>query len=118
MSAATDDTVGARLCRLEEIPDGTGRGFTVTRRGSEIEVLVVRRGAEAYAYVNCCPHYGVTLEWTQDRFVSHTGEHIQCSTHGALFRFEDGYCVWGPCAGASLAKLPLVVRDGLLHMKD
>ena len=113
-----DAEAGARLCRLEEIPDGTGRGFTITRRGQELEVLVVRRGDQAWAYINCCPHYGITLEWMQDRFVDHTGEHIQCSTHGALFRFADGHCVWGPCAGASLASLPLVLQDGVLHIGD
>jgi nitrite reductase/ring-hydroxylating ferredoxin subunit len=32
---------------------------------------------------------------------------IQCALHGALFRIEDGYCLYGPCQGASLHPLPL-----------
>ena len=54
------------LCRIEEIPDRTGKGFTVTRDGKELEILVVRAGVRAYGYVNCCPHYGITLEWMRD----------------------------------------------------
>jgi nitrite reductase/ring-hydroxylating ferredoxin subunit len=113
MSRAT-----AALCRLEEIPDRTGKGFTITRDGREVEILVVRAGDRAYGYVNCCPHYGITLEWMRDKFVDHAGEYIQCSTHGACFRFEDGYCVWGPCGGDSLEGVALVERDGLLHIKE
>jgi len=120
MSAATsnEDNAGAALCPLAEIPERTGKGFTISRHGAELEILVVRVGDAAYGYVNCCPHYGITLEWMKDRFVDHDREHIQCSTHGARFRFTDGYCVWGPCAGYSLAPVPLVVRDGLIHIRD
>ena len=118
MSAADKSVAGQALCRLEDIPERTGKGFTISRHGEDLEILVVRVGDAAYGYVNCCPHYGITLEWMQDRFVDPERTHIQCSTHGARFRFTDGYCVWGPCAGYALAPVPLVVQDGLIHIRD
>jgi nitrite reductase/ring-hydroxylating ferredoxin subunit len=38
-----------------------------------------------------------------------------CSTHGALFRVEDGVCLAGPCQGDRLEPYPIVVRDGVVH---
>ena len=108
---------GLALCRLEEIPDRTGKGFTIQHGDKEIEMLVVRVGAAAYGYVNWCPHYGITLEWMKDKFVDLDGAHIQCSTHGAAFRFEDGFCVWGPCVGEALEPMPVVVSDGTVHLR-
>ena len=52
-----------------------------------------------------CPHVGSPLDWAPDRFIAFDGFHLLCGTHGALFRPEDGYCVSGPCAGASLERV-------------
>jgi nitrite reductase/ring-hydroxylating ferredoxin subunit len=108
---------GLALCRLEDIPDRTGKGFTIQHDGKEIEILVVRAGDAAYGYINWCPHYGITLEWMQDKFVDLSGEFIQCSSHGARFRFEDGYCVWGPCQGEALEPMKVVVSDGEVRLR-
>jgi nitrite reductase/ring-hydroxylating ferredoxin subunit len=79
-------------------------------RSFETEVgeagVVVHRGGRLYAYRNRCPHTGVELNWLPGQFLSIDGEHIQCATHGALFRIEDGLCVYGPCSGQSLQPLP------------
>ncbi len=106
------------LCRLDDIPDGEGRGFTLAPAeaealaGGERDVFVVRRGGHAYGYVNSCPHVGTPLDWEPDRFMSRDRAHVQCATHGALFRIEDGVCVAGPCPGKKLRRLPLDLRDG------
>jgi nitrite reductase/ring-hydroxylating ferredoxin subunit len=34
--------------------------------------------------------------------------------HGARFRIADGYCVFGPCLGKSLAAVPVAVVDGMV----
>ena len=34
---------------------------------------------------------------------------LMCAHHSALFRFEDGHCIEGPCAGASLDALKVEV---------
>ncbi len=100
-----------RLCDRAEIPDGEARGFDLGRGAEPREVFVVREGARLYGYVNACPHIGTPLEFTPNQFLTAGGEYILCSTHGALFRIEDGYCVAGPCAGMRLAPLALTVDD-------
>jgi hypothetical protein len=53
-----------------------------------------------------------------DRFISADGGFIQCATHGARFRFEDGYCVGGPCAGQSLRALAVSVHNGAVWLLE
>ncbi|MBE9558239.1 MAG: Rieske 2Fe-2S domain-containing protein [Proteobacteria bacterium] len=98
------------LCRVEDIPDGEGRGFATDGAGPDI--LVVRRGERVHGYVNSCPHTDSPLEWVENQFMSLDKSHILCATHGAEFRIEDGFCVLGPCRGKSLAPVTLSVRDG------
>lgn len=112
MSAA-----GAVLCRLEDIPDRTGKGFTIQHDGQDLDIVVVRVGDAAYGYVNWCPHYGITLEWMADKFVDVDGKYIQCATHGARFRFEDGHCIWGPCQGEALEPMPVEISDGEVRLR-
>jgi nitrite reductase/ring-hydroxylating ferredoxin subunit len=65
-----------------------------------------------YACRNHCPHTGINLEWQPDRFFDPGGGFLQCATHGALFRPEDGFCVRGPCAGDRLEAVPVRVEHG------
>ena len=51
-----------------------------------------------------------------DRFVDAAGEHLICATHGALFRFEDGVCIAGPCAGDALEPLEAQVEAGAIRL--
>ena len=99
------------LCRVDEIPDGRGRGFAVARAGERVDIFVVRDGRHVFGYVNACPHVGTPLDFKPDTFMSPDGSHIQCSTHGARFRIADGHCVAGPCAGDALQPARVVV-DG------
>jgi nitrite reductase/ring-hydroxylating ferredoxin subunit len=111
------------LCLLEEIPDGTGRGFTLKSGALEnpddVDILVVRTGNRAFGYVNSCPHARSPLDWTPDRFMSRDGRHIQCATHGALFDIETGRCISGPCVGKHLTPVALIVTgDGRVIAPD
>ena len=103
---------GQILCPPEAIPDGGGRGFVFGEGTSRWAVFVIRRGDDLSAFVNSCPHTGTPLDWLPDRFMSADGEHIQCATHGARFRIEDGFCIHGPCAGKSLERVDVAVREG------
>src|SRR3954464_1723739 len=103
------------LCLLEEIPDGTGRGFTL-KSGAPgdphvLDILVVRSGDQAFGYVNSCPHARSPLDWTPDHFMSRDGRQIQCATHGALFEVEAGRCIGGACVGKHLTPVPVIVTD-------
>lgn len=104
------------LCRLDEIPDGTARGFRLRDgAGREVRIFAVRRGASAYAYLNRCPHRGTPLDWVPDQLLDAEGRHLVCATHGAVFRVEDGVCLAGPCAGDQLVPVPLALEQGVLH---
>ena len=133
---------GVVLCRLADIADGESNGFVVTRPGGviphtrpgasiatgfsglgacvpggeRVAVLAVRRGSRVFAYVNSCPHTGAPLDFQPGRFLSLDKTLIQCSTHGALFRIEDGFCVKGPCAGKSLVPISVAVRNGAVYL--
>lgn len=106
------------LCRLEDIPDGEGRGFELTpaeadgQSGGVRDAFVVRRAAEVFGYVNSCPHTGTPLDWVENQFMTRDKTRIMCATHGAEFEVGDGRCVAGPCVGDVLRRLDVVVRDG------
>ncbi len=89
-------------CKTIRLPDGV----------YEKEFFVVFKDNEFFAYENSCPHTGAPLDWMPDQFLNLDKTHIQCSTHHALFRINDGFCVSGPCTGKSLKRLKISVQQG------
>ncbi len=81
-------------------------------------LLVLRSGSEVWGYVNQCPHHGVRLDATPEEFLLREHSRVWCATHYAMFRFEDGFCEDGPCAGDSLTRVPLVVRESQVRIAD
>ncbi|MDH3980775.1 MAG: Rieske (2Fe-2S) protein [Gammaproteobacteria bacterium] len=112
------DSTQKRLCRLDEVAEGSSRGLTASCAGRLYDVFVVRKHGELYAYLNRCPHTGGPLDWVPDQFLSLDRQHIQCATHAALFRIDDGFCVAGPCGGQSLARLPVTIKDGEVYLDE
>jgi nitrite reductase/ring-hydroxylating ferredoxin subunit len=108
------------LCLLNELDDPGAMGVVLELPGSgkPIEILLVRKGGDVYAYHNRCPHTGIQLEWMPDQFLDLDKHYIQCATHGALFRMQDGYCLRGPCAGDFLTQLNVQLMDGSVMMTD
>ena len=96
-----DDFVEGQ-CKTFRIPDGV----------YEKEIFVVFKCNEFFAYENSCPHTGAPLDWMPDQFLNLDKTHIQCSTHHALFRVNDGFCVSGPCAGKSLKRIAINADRG------
>lgn len=105
---------GIVLCRADELGEGQARGFVVGHGALRRDLIVVRRGGVVRAYLNSCPHQGTPLETFPDKFLNEDGSLLVCSTHGARFRVEDGYCVSGPCAGKSLRVIVSAVEDGVV----
>lgn len=103
------------LCALDEIDDPGAKGF---EPDGGAPFFVVRKGRRVFGYINSCPHYGSTLEWKDDTFLTHDKELIQCSLHAALFRIEDGCCIDGPCTGAGLKPLAVRVEAGNIVLAD
>ena len=105
-------TTATPLFRLDDVVDGDSAGFTVELNGLRRRLAVVRKGEQVFVYINRCPHVGAPLDWQPGRFLTHDKDLIQCTAHGALFRIEDGECVFGPCTGRYLEDVPVVVQDG------
>jgi nitrite reductase/ring-hydroxylating ferredoxin subunit len=98
------------ICASEALVEGrAGVRFTLASRGGEEKGFVVRHDGRPCAFVNSCPHLGTELDWQPGEFFEESGLYLVCSTHGALFEPRTGFCVAGPCRGASLE--PLEVRE-------
>ncbi len=80
-------------CKLRDINDGNSAAFSINFNGKPKSLLAVRRDNEVFVYFNSCPHTGAPLDIHAGKFLSKEKKHILCSTHGALFKIEDGYCV-------------------------
>jgi nitrite reductase/ring-hydroxylating ferredoxin subunit len=102
------------LCRLSDL-DATGcREFRLGRGDWPLRCFVVKSPAGVRAYVNRCAHLRLPLNYMPDRFLNYDDSMVQCSVHGALYDRNNGYCVAGPCAGASLAAVPIQLRGDLV----
>ncbi len=97
---------------LDAIDDPGCREFRIGEGDWPFKGFVVRQGNAVLAYQNRCPHAGHPLNWKPDSFLTPDGTAIICSSHGAMFRLEDGECVAGPCPGQHLQKVSVAVRDG------
>lgn len=103
---------GTKLCRLDQIADPSGREFVFGWGPAALVIFVVRRGSEVYGYVNVCPHTRAPINWSASTFLDPSRKLIQCATHGARFRIDDGLCTSGPCKGESLTPVPVRLEDG------
>ena len=104
------------LCRMDELADPGSKGSQANAGEVVHQVVVVRRNNRVYGYINRCPHTGGPLDWMPDQFLSLDKRHIQCATHAARFRLDDGVCVAGPCAGDHLTAVPLQVEAGNVYL--
>lgn len=100
------------LCRLEDIPDGGALGIEAGAGGNPVGLVLVRQGEEIHAYENVCPHFSVRLDYQPGVFSTYRGQVLMCAHHSALFRFEDGHCIEGPCQGSRLQPVPIRVERG------
>ncbi len=104
------------LCRLDEIPDGQGRGFVFGEGTARWAIFVIRRSETVHAYENSCPHLGTPLDFVTDRFLSRGRSHIQCSTHHALFEIDTGLCISGPCKGEHLSQIEVFTSGNRIFL--
>lgn len=105
------------LCRLDEIPQDGAKGVEIGGGVDALDLILLHRGGAVLGYVNSCPHQGTPLETFQDKFLDDSGEFLVCSTHGARFRAQDGFCVSGPCKGKQLEPVKLRIADGMVWLE-
>ena len=95
------------LCLLSDLEEMQAIELTIEER----KLFAIRQDNQLYAYWNSCPHMGIPLNWMPGKFLDLDGVFLQCSSHGALFKVDDGECVGGPCVGDPLSPVTLK-RDG------
>jgi len=100
-----------------ELAHGTSKKFTLRRGSRELEALLVNYQGNLFAYVNRCPHTGITLDWVNNQFFSVDGRYLMCATHGAVFEPPSGECIWGPCVGLALQSVPIEIEDGQVYAR-
>jgi nitrite reductase/ring-hydroxylating ferredoxin subunit len=110
---------GERLiCASGQLAEtGSGVRFALVPPGGEEKGFAVRHRGTVYAFVNRCPHLGTELDWQPGEFFEETGLYLVCSTHGAIFQPDTGFCVAGPCHGASLEPLQVREEDGQVFLR-
>ncbi|MGH7730392.1 MAG: Rieske (2Fe-2S) protein [Candidatus Eiseniibacteriota bacterium] len=102
------------LPEAARLREGGGARFTVTVDGVSWDAFVVRYRGRLHAYVNCCRHQSLTLDFGDARFFDEAYDALVCCHHGARYRPETGECVEGPCLGARLTPLAVEERGGAL----
>lgn len=100
------------LCALDAIVDGGALALEIELAGAATPLVLVRRGGDVWGYRNRCPHFSVPLDFRPGEFSTYRSQVLMCAHHSALFRFEDGHCIEGPCAGSRLESLPVAVVQG------
>ena len=76
-----DSAVFETICRIEEIPEGEARMFSV----AETVIAVFHVGGRFFALANGCPHAGASL--------AHgiiEGDTVRCRIHHWRFSIPDG----------------------------
>ena len=101
------------LCPTSELSSGDTRGFDT----QGVALIVLKQESEWRVYINSCPHLGIRLEWQPHQFLDVDGHYIQCSSHGALFRPDNGLCISGPCTNQSLQAVEHKVEQDQLWVR-
>lgn len=101
-----------KLLDSRKLQDQQSLGITLNHK----HYMVIRKHYKSYVYENICPHLGVNLEFQANVFLDHSGDYIQCSSHGALFEIDSGLCIWGPCINKKLKKVASSEFDGAIWL--
>jgi nitrite reductase/ring-hydroxylating ferredoxin subunit len=98
------------IARLGELAHGMSKKFKIRCGDFDAEALLINYRGELFAYLNRCPHIGISLDWVDNQFFTVDQRYLMCANHGAVFEPPTGECVWGPCAGAALQKLEVEIE--------
>ncbi len=109
-----------RIASLAELSGGNAIVFTYKQDGIRREGFALLANGKIVCYENLCRHLPVKLDSGSRHFLTKSGRHILCQSHGALYQLETGFCERGPCAGASLLALPVRIEgdEVYLQVKD
>ncbi len=107
---------GVLVCASGQVLEG-GKGvrFGVSAFGDKATGFVVRHKGVVYAYLNRCAHVPIELDWAEGEFFESSGVYLMCSTHGAIYVPESGFCAGGPCKGGRLRPIGVREEEGQIY---
>jgi nitrite reductase/ring-hydroxylating ferredoxin subunit len=117
MATGQKKSVGKWVGTVGELEHGKSKKFTLRRGQRDLEALLVNYEGNYFAYVNRCPHTGITLDWVNNQFFSSDNRYLMCATHGAVFEPPTGECVWGPCFGLALQRVPIEIAGERIYAR-
>ncbi len=103
---------GKAVARLGELSHGNTKKFLLRCEGRRMECLLVSFEGNFYAYVNRCCHVALEMDWVENQFFTEDHRYLICANHGATYEPTTGECIFGPCYGAFLQRVPLQITDG------
>ena len=103
------------ICKKNELNPGIAEIRAVELEHNTLSVIVIIENDKVYAYENKCPHSWGPLDNASAEINSGCKQYIQCSSHFAQFRKDNGYCTYGPCIGHSLLKLYIHIQDESIY---
>ncbi|MGA7812726.1 Rieske (2Fe-2S) protein [Caballeronia sp.] len=109
MNSSSPEPQAGFLCTLDDISDGGAIEIAAGATGAP-GIVVVRRGDDAWAYRNVCPHFSIRLNYEVNTFCTYDAQILMCAHHSAMFRFEDGVCIDGPCQGSALTAIAVRIE--------
>lgn len=105
---------GVALARLADVPDASAIVVYAGEGDARVSLILTRRGDRVSCFRNRCAHANYPLQRADGRIVVQEGLYMLCGAHGASYTLEDGACAGGPCNGAGLERIAVVVRDGMV----
>ncbi len=106
-----------RICKTPDLPPGKSVKFAYKVDGINYEGFAINFRGRLAAFENTCKHIPIPLDYDDNQFFTPDGEHLICSTHGAVYHPLSGHCLAGPCEGARLTKLHAMKIDGDIWVK-
>lgn len=98
---------GTVICRDRDVHDGAALCVEI----SGFPLILLRSQSGIKAYVNCCPHLDLPLNFRSDAILTSDGRRLQCSNHDAIFDLETGAGVLGHGLGSALLAVPVTVTS-------
>lgn len=123
---------GSSITAVEAVPEDGTFLFTVRasdRPGSEgdrddesegddqREAILLRTGTGVACWLNYCRHFTDIRLDKGSGAPTREGE-VVCANHGAMFDRDSGLCTFGPCKGAYLNGIDVVVENGEVYLDD
>lgn len=118
---------GTHIVGVDAVPEDSTYLFTVRDdEGEEREAILARtgsansseNGSESVAcWLNYCQHYR-HIKLDKGSGAEMRAREIVCVNHGAMFEADTGMCTFGPCQGAVLESVDVVVEDGDVYLTD